>query len=167
MVRTRDSSDTSRSRGTSRNPSQSEDDKASQTSEHYYDSDVHVDENGCELITRNMQRTARRATPTGRRSHDDLSARTADNMRGRAKDRYEQPWSGGKDRQRDRSGRHSWKEADDQGNWRSGKRKNRSKSDRRPYQLPRTRDDQWRAPPLKYENNRDDRLDALIANTRE
>ena len=33
--------------------------------------------------------------------------------------------------------------------------------------MPRTRDDQWRAPPLKYENNRDDRLDELIANTKE
>ena len=52
LVKTRGSSDSSRSRGTSRNMSQ-DDDKASQTSASYYDSDVHTDKNGCEFVTRN------------------------------------------------------------------------------------------------------------------
>ena len=33
--------------------------------------------------------------------------------------------------------------------------------------MPRTRDDQWKSSPPKYENNRDEKLDALILNTTE
>ena len=35
--------------------SQVEDDKTSQTSEYHYDSDVHIDKDGCEFVTREIR----------------------------------------------------------------------------------------------------------------
>ena len=114
------------------------------------------------------RRPRNRAHATGRDSHNDLRARNAVNLRGRTRDRYQQPWSGGQDRRYDRGWRRSGWYADGQDNWHTGKRKDRSKSDktgRMPHQLPKTRHDQWRSKSPEYENLRENKLDALLQNT--